>query len=62
MNRYNGPSSVGFGVTASGTGVTHFIKATSDVGFRTMLSNPAIAEALINELFKSIHGSHPHHR
>ncbi|MDR2806607.1 MAG: hypothetical protein LBB11_00405, partial [Puniceicoccales bacterium] len=34
---------------------THFIKAMSDVGFKVMMSDPRIAEALINELFISIH-------
>jgi predicted transposase/invertase (TIGR01784 family) len=55
MNRYNGPPFVGFDLPVSATGITHFIKATSDVGFKAMLSDPRIAESLINELFKSIH-------
>jgi hypothetical protein len=55
MNRYNGPPFEGFDMPVSGTGITHFIKATSDVGFKAMLSDPEIAESLINELFKSIH-------
>ncbi|MDR0740390.1 MAG: hypothetical protein LBF34_01610 [Puniceicoccales bacterium] len=55
MNRYNGPPFEGFDLPVNGTGITHFVKATSDVGFKVMLSDPEIAESLINELFKSIH-------
>ncbi|MDR2371957.1 MAG: Rpn family recombination-promoting nuclease/putative transposase [Puniceicoccales bacterium] len=55
MNRYNGPPFEGFDMPVNGTGITHFIKATSNVGFKAMLSDPEIAESLINELFKSIH-------
>jgi predicted transposase/invertase (TIGR01784 family) len=52
MNRYNGPPFEGFDIPVSG--VTHFIRATSDVGFKIMMSDPQIAESLVNELFKSI--------
>jgi hypothetical protein len=34
--------------------MTQFIRATSDVGCKIMMSDPQIAESLINELFKSI--------
>jgi hypothetical protein len=31
------------------------VKATSDVGFKAVLSDPEIAKSLVNGLFKSIH-------
>ncbi|MDR2812883.1 MAG: Rpn family recombination-promoting nuclease/putative transposase, partial [Puniceicoccales bacterium] len=54
MNRYNGPPFDGFDAPVGATGMTHFIRATSDVGFKIMMSDPKTAESLINELFKSI--------
>ncbi|MDR1367018.1 MAG: Rpn family recombination-promoting nuclease/putative transposase [Puniceicoccales bacterium] len=53
MNQYN--DFMGSGTVANDSGRTHFIRATSDVGFKIIMSDPRIAEALINELFEHIH-------